>query len=85
MDCPGTLLPGRCAFHSVQDALAICSSMTTCRAVVSYHQGEMWCGHSGEGGVGVGQGQGGRVSTCVGAWARRAGGAEKRDDTIVRA
>lgn len=41
--CSGSVVPGGCAFGSVRDALALCSSMPTCRSVVYYHRGEAGC------------------------------------------
>lgn len=41
--CPGTVIPDRCAFKDVLDAINICSSMATCRSVVHYHNGTSGC------------------------------------------
>ena len=32
--CPGSVIPDRCAFEDVRDAINICSSMAACRSVV---------------------------------------------------
>ena len=42
-DCPGSILPGRCAFRSVHSAVSICSSMARCRSVLQYHNGTDGC------------------------------------------
>lgn len=41
--CPGSVLPGRCAFDSVVSAASACSSMAACRSVVYYHNGTDSC------------------------------------------
>jgi hypothetical protein len=42
-DCPGSVLPGRCAFDSVLSAVSICSGMARCRSVLHYHNGTDGC------------------------------------------
>lgn len=37
------MIPDRCAFEDVLDAINICSSMATCRSVVQYHNGTSGC------------------------------------------
>ncbi len=41
--CPGSAIPDRCAFENVVDAINICSSMSTCRSVLQYHNGTDGC------------------------------------------
>ena len=38
-ECPGSLLPGACAFSSPFDAVSICVWLTACRAVTVYANG----------------------------------------------
>lgn len=41
--CPGSVIPDRCAFEDVRDAINICSSMAACRSVVQFHNGTDGC------------------------------------------
>ena len=38
-ECPGTVLPGKCAFARVLDALVACAGTDACRAIVHYFNG----------------------------------------------
>ena len=41
--CSGSLLAGRCAFGSQEQAVGACSALEHCQAVVTYHRGAWAC------------------------------------------
>lgn len=38
-ECPGSILPGVCAFETALDAAAVCAALPECRAVTYYADG----------------------------------------------
>lgn len=42
LQCSQSVLPGRCAIRSLQEAMAACLGMPACRTIVHYYNGQRW-------------------------------------------